>query len=57
VVKFYLGRSEDERAHEETFQHCKANGFLFKRIYFLRDQKYLQFRLRRREDAVWKKAF
>lgn len=57
VVKFYLGRSEDERAHEEAFQHCKANGLLFKRIYFLRDQKYLQFRLRRREDAVWKKAF
>jgi hypothetical protein len=23
----------------------------------LRDQKYLQFRLRRREDVVWKKAF
>ncbi len=57
LVRFYLGRGEEEKAHEEAFQHCKANGLLFKRIYFLRDQKYLQFRLRRREDVIWKKAF
>lgn len=57
VLKFYLGGSEDEKSHEEVLQHCKANGLIFKRIYFLRTQKYLQFRLRRREDVVWKKAF
>lgn len=49
--------SDEEKAHEEVFQHCKANGLIFKRIYFLRAQKYLQFRLRRKEDVIWKKTF
>jgi hypothetical protein len=57
VLKFYQGNPEDEKEHEEIFQSCKEKGLIFKRIYFLRIQKFLQFKLRRKEDIAWKKQF
>lgn len=38
-------------------EYCKANDFIFKRIYFMKAQRFLQFKLRRKEDTIWKKGF
>ena len=57
MLKFYEGGADDERSDEETLGYCKTNDFVFKRVYFMRAQRFLQFKLRRKEDAISKKGY